>query len=130
MSAEAFNPRTVHPPLGAYSHAIAAGGPGRTLYISGQLGIDYAGTLVQGFEAQAQQCWRNIAAILEASGMTARDLVKVTTFVTDISQAGALAAIREPFLQGTRPASTLLAVAALMSPEWAIEIEAIAFKPE
>ena len=60
--------------------------------------------------------------------MTGRDLVKVITFMTNIADAGELAAVREPFLEGARPGSTLLAVAALMRPEWLIEVEAVALK--
>ena len=130
MTIRTINPDTVHAPAGAYSHAVATTGPGRHLYISGQLGLDAHGLLGHGFAGQAEQCWRNITAILEAERMTARDLVKVTTFVTDIAHAGELAAVREPFLLGARPSSTLLAVAALMRPEWLIEVEAIAFKAD
>jgi 2-iminobutanoate/2-iminopropanoate deaminase len=128
MSSNSVTPANVHPPAGAYSHGMIASGMGRTLYISGQLGLDSSGRLVEGFAGQAAQCWRNITAILQSADMTAHHLVKVTTFLTNIADAPELGRIREPFLDGARPASTLVGVSALVRPEWLIEIEAIAFK--
>ena len=130
MTNATIEPRGVYPPAGAYSHAVATRGAGRTLYISGQLGVDPDGETPDAFAEQAAQCWRNVVAILAAAGMTVHDLVKVTTFLTDIDDAGALAGIREPFLDNARPASTLVAVAALVMPAWRIEVEAVAFKSD
>lgn len=130
MTNRAINPAGVHPPAGAYSHAIAMDGPGRTLYISGQLGVDQQGETPDTFAEQASGCWRNILTILAAADMTVHDLVKVTTFLTDIGDARALGGIRETFLQAARPASTLLAVSALVMPEWLIEVEAVAFRAD
>lgn len=130
MKNRMIEPRDAYPPMGAYSHAVSTRGAGRTLYISGQLGVDRDGVVPEGFAEQAHLCWRNIVAILAADGMTVHDLVKVTTFLTDIGDARALGGIREPFLAGARPASTLIAVAALVMPEWLIEVEAVAFTSE
>ncbi|WP_293884069.1 RidA family protein [Sphingomonas sp.] len=130
MTNQAIVPQGVHPPLGAYSHAVSTRGTGRTLYVSGQLGISLEGKTPRTFAEQASQCWRNIVAILAADGMTIHDSVKITTYLTDIGNARSLASIREPFLQGARPASTLIAVAALVMPEWLIEVEAIAFRAD
>lgn len=130
MTNQAIDPPGVHPPAGAYSHAVATGGVGRTLYISGQIGVDPDGKTPDTFAEQAEQCWRNIVAILAGADMTVHDLVKVTTFLTDIGDARALGGIRASFLDGARPASTLIAVSALVMPEWLIEVEAIAFRPD
>lgn len=130
MTNRMIEPDGVYPPSGAYSHAVATRGAGRTLYISGQLGLDPDGAVGATFAEQAVRCWRNIVTILAADDMTVRDLVKVATFLTDISNARELGSIRAPFLQGARPASTLIAVSALVIPEWLIEVEAIAFKSE
>ncbi|WP_010188291.1 RidA family protein [Sphingomonas sp. PAMC 26605] len=128
MNNRTIAPKGIYPPAGAYSHAVEIRGAGKTLYISGQLGVDPDGQTPDTFAAQATLCWRNIVAILAAAEMTVHDLVKVTTFLTDIGDARPLAGIREPFLEGARPASTLVAAAALVMPEWKIEVEAIAFK--
>lgn len=126
MAIQLINPSGVHPPAGSYSHGASVHGPGRTLYISGQVGIDTDGKLADGFAGQAAQCWRNIIAVLAADAMTVNHLVKVTTFLTNIGYAAEYAAVRAPFLAGARPASTLVAVAALVRPEWLIEVEAVA----
>ena len=123
-----ITPTNIHAPAGAYSHAAVIKGAGRTLYISGQLGIDPAGVTAEDFSGQAAQCWRNITAILNCSGMTVHDLVKVTTFLTNVDNAAELGSIRATFLDGARPASTIVGTSALLRPEWQIEVEAIAFK--
>jgi len=128
MSIQPITPTDVHPPGGAYSHGVSARGQGRTLYISGQVGLTADGILAGDFAEQAAQSWRNIVAILSADGMNVHHLVKLTTYLTDISFARELGRVREPFLEGARPASTLIAVQALVMPDWLIEIEAIAFK--
>ena len=61
-----LNPATVVAPFSRYSQAVAVPAGYRWLYISGQVGATPAGTILAGFEAQAAQCWANIAAILAA----------------------------------------------------------------
>jgi 2-iminobutanoate/2-iminopropanoate deaminase len=96
------------------------------LYVSGQVGVTPEGRVLDGAEAQIEQAWRNVLSVLEAAGMGPRDLVKVTTFLLDRADLAAARAIRERMLQGAEPASTLLIVAGLASPEWRVEIEAVA----
>lgn len=120
------NPSTVAPPFSRYSHGIEAPGSARWLHISGQVGVAPDGTVRHGAEAQIEQAWRNLLAVLESAGMNARDLVKVTIFLTDRSYLPASRQIRDRMLQGAEPASTLLIVNGLASAEWLVEIEAIA----
>jgi enamine deaminase RidA (YjgF/YER057c/UK114 family) len=74
------SPTTVAPPFSRYSHGIEVPASARWLHISGQVGVAPDGTVRQGAEAQIEQTWRNLLAILESAGMGPRDLVKVTTF--------------------------------------------------
>jgi enamine deaminase RidA (YjgF/YER057c/UK114 family) len=67
-----------------------------------------------------------VLSVLEAAGMGPRDLVKVTTFLIDRADLPTARTVRERMLQGAAPASTLLFVAGLASPEWLVEIEATA----
>lgn len=128
MTNKTIVPETVQAPAGAYSHAVVAQGPGRTLYISGQLGVDRNGVTGATFADQARHCWENIVAILDADDMTVNDLVKLTTYLTDVANVAELGHIRGPFLGSARPASTLIGISALVRPEWMIEVEAFAFK--
>ena len=61
-----------------------------------------------------------------AGGGTLADIVKITTFLTDIRYREELVPIREEFFGKTTPAATQVAVSALGRPEWLIEVEAIA----
>jgi enamine deaminase RidA (YjgF/YER057c/UK114 family) len=90
------------------------------------VGVAPDGTLRQGAEAQIEQAWRNLLAVLESAGMGPHDLVKVTTFLIDRSHLQASRQIRDRMLQGAEPASTLLIVSGLARAEWLVEIEAIA----
>jgi enamine deaminase RidA (YjgF/YER057c/UK114 family) len=120
------NPQDVAPPLGAYSQGVVAPAQGRWLYVAGQVGIRPDGTVPQGFEAQVDQAWRNVVAVLAAADMRPDDLVKITTFVIDPAHLPLMAPIRARYLGEARPASTLVVAAALARPEWLVEVEAVA----
>lgn len=119
-------PATIAPPFSSYSHAIEVPVNARWLFISGQVGVRPDGTLAPGIDAQVDQAWQNIVAILEDAGMSAADLVHVNTYVTSPDHVGAVRAGREKYLAGHRPASTLCIVAGLASPDWLFEAEAVA----
>jgi enamine deaminase RidA (YjgF/YER057c/UK114 family) len=123
------NPSTVAKPASSYSQAVEVPANARWLYISGQIGVAPDGTPREGIEAQADQCWTNIRNILTAAGMGVGDIVKITTYLTNKGHLGTSRTARDKALEGARPASTLVVVAALASPAWLIEIEAVAAKP-
>jgi len=123
-----LNPPTVVKPFSHYSQAVEAPANCRWLHISGQVGVTPDGTIRTGFEAQAKQCWVNIAAILTAAGMSVEDLVKVNIFVTGAEHVAASRAIRDAALNSAEPASTFLVIAALAHPDLVVEIEAVAAK--
>lgn len=125
---KAHNPPTVVKPQSAYHQAVEVAPNARWLHISGQLGIGADGKLREGTAAQAEQAWTNILNLLAAAGMGPEDLVKVTTFIIDPKDVGVVRTAREKALGGVRPASTLLVIQALASPDYRIEIEATAAK--
>ena len=124
---ERIQPASVNDPK-AYAQAIRSGG---MLYVSGQVALDRDGALVgEGdVEAQTDFVWRQIGAILAAAGAGYRDVVKVTTYVRDMSARTALMAIRARYLGEHRAASTLIGVSALARPEFLVEIEVVAEIP-
>jgi len=130
MTVQAINPETISAPLGAYSQAILTAGPGRTLNISGQIGIRADGRVASGFAEQADAAWKNIVEILGAAGMDVSNLIKVVTYLTDPADAARLAEIRSKYLGNNRPASTMVVVKSLLKSDWLIEIEATAFKAQ
>ena len=120
------NPETVVAPASFYSQAAEVGQAARWLHISGQVGAAPDGTLAEGFAAQSEQVWRNIAALLDAAGMSMENLVIVRALLVDRAHLGAYREIRDRHLKGHRAASTLLIVAGLADERWLIEIEALA----
>ena len=121
-----YNPEEVAPPFSRYSHAAEAPGDWRWLHISGQVGNKADGTMLDGFEEQATQTWKNIRAILADAGMGPADIVKINMFLTDSSQVPASRTTRDAALDGAQPACTLFVVAGLADPSWLVEIEVIA----
>lgn len=102
---------------------------GHTVYIAGQVSAGADGNVVgKGDpEAQVRQVWRNIEAAVKAAGGTLQQVVKTTTYVTNIQYAAAVRKVREEVFQSSNPpTSTLLVVAGLASPDYMVEIEAIA----
>jgi len=115
------NPNTVAAPGGPYSHGIETPPNARWLHIAGQIGV-----APEDFDGQADQCWRNIKAILAAAGMGVENLVKVTHFLTRAEDIAAYGRVRSRHLGEARPASTLLVISALARPGLLVEVEAIA----
>ena len=120
---ELLIPKGVAPPASNYSHGVVVPAAARRLIIAGQIGLDPDGSLAEGMEAQMERCWLNIFAILKAAGMTKRDLVKISAFVTRDGVTARYREIRDRMLEGHAPAATYLVVAGLASPEMLVEIE-------
>jgi enamine deaminase RidA (YjgF/YER057c/UK114 family) len=79
------------------------------------------------FSAQLEQVYGNLARALASVGGSLRDLVKTTTYITDLSQIGVLREIRARYLDATHPpTNTLIPLPALARPELLVEIEAVA----
>jgi 2-iminobutanoate/2-iminopropanoate deaminase len=111
------------PPNGIYTPAIVVGD---LVFTSGQIGIDSkTGQLPEGFEAQFEQVFRNLAAVLEASGSSTDLMVKTTVFLADMNDYAKMNELYRAKFKGDPPARTTVQVAAL--PRAArIEIEAVA----
>nr|QKY14847.1 2-iminopropanoate deaminase (RIDA) [Polytomella parva] len=110
--------------LGPYSQAIKAG---KTVYVSGQLGIvpgtkNFASVEVEG---QAEQALKNMGAILEASGASYKDVVKTTILLADINDFAKVNAVYAKFFTEKPPARSTFAVKDLPLAA-RVEIEAIA----
>ena len=123
------NPSSVFPPFSAYSHAVQCTGSFRWLHISGQVGVDLEGRVSSDSEAQHRQTWRNILAILAAADMAPEHLVKVTAYITDAADTATYRQVRDETIPGVECASTLLVISGLASPDFKVEIEAIAAAP-
>jgi 2-iminobutanoate/2-iminopropanoate deaminase len=114
------------PPIATYySQAVEVSSVARTVYISGQVGVDTNGKLADDFATQCRQTLLNLQAQLRAAGMTFDNVVKLNTILPDLANIGELRRIRAEIMGDSKPASTLV-VGGLVNPEYTIEIEAIA----
>ncbi|AZS84022.1 RidA family protein [Streptomyces griseoviridis] len=118
-------------PAAQYTHVVTA--TGRLVAVSGQLALDEEGRIVgEGDpQAQAHQVFENLRRCLSAAGARFDDVIKLTFFVTDIAHLPAIRAARAAHLPDDRlPAVSAVQVAALVRPEFLMEIEALAVLPE
>lgn len=111
--------------VGPYSQAVVALG-GKTVYLSGQIGLEPAtGELVaESFEAQVRQAFANLKAVVSAAGGTLDNVVKLTLFLTDLGKFASANAIMAELIPQPFPARSTVGVASL--PKGAqFEVEAI-----
>lgn len=113
--------------VNGYSHAVA--GVGRLIAVSGQLPVDREGVIVDSTDAlaQARQVFVNLDSALRAAGAGARDILRLTFYLTDLTDLGAVRAARDEFIgDGPKPASSLVQVSQLALSAARVEIDALA----
>jgi len=110
--------------VGPYSQAVVAG---NFVFVSGQIPLDArTGKVVEGgVEAQAEQAFRNLAAVLEAAGSSLDRVVKVTLYIKNMSDFSAVNEVYGRFFGGeVLPARACVEVSALPKGVL-VEVEAI-----
>jgi reactive intermediate/imine deaminase len=112
---------------GSFSPGIAVDGR-RLVFVSGCVANDASGQVVGKGDvaAQTRQTFANMAAILAEAGASLADVVKITTFLVPMDRYGEFQAVRAEVFAGRYPASSTVGVNCLVSPDYLIEIEAIA----
>lgn len=115
--------------MGPYSQGVVTTG-GKLVFISGQVPQDAFGHLVGkgDLEAQTRQVFANLKTMVEAMGGTVANIVKITIFVVKVTPHAyeILGHVRREFWSTDFPASTLVEIKALASPDFLIEVEAFA----
>jgi enamine deaminase RidA (YjgF/YER057c/UK114 family) len=125
-----LNPASIAKP-GGYTHVVEAVGPGRLIYIAGQLGLNRDNRLVGDFRAQAEQTFVNLKNALAAVGAGFEHVVKLNNYLIDISDLAIFREVRDRFIDtAAPPASTTIAISALARPGALIEVEAVAVVPD
>jgi enamine deaminase RidA (YjgF/YER057c/UK114 family) len=110
------NPDSVAPPVGSYSHLAIVKAGTDLLFVAGQVGMRPDGSVPVDVNEQYRQSLKNILAILASEGCGSDDIVKLKS----------IREIRLELLGKSKPPSTLIYVPNLASPEFLVEIEAIA----
>ena len=125
-----INPSTMAKPPG-YTHLVEVNGPGRTIYIAGQLGYDGAGKQGADFREQATLVYENLKAAVESVGGKMENIVKLNAYLTDIrAQLPIYREVRDLFVNvAAPPASTTIEISKLAREGALLEVEAVAILP-
>jgi enamine deaminase RidA (YjgF/YER057c/UK114 family) len=124
-----INPDTMFVPPG-YTQVVETTGPGRIVYIAGQLGIDKNGRLPGDFRAQAKQTYENLKNALASVGGKMEHIVKLNNYLLDIGHISLIREVRASYLNSDAPpASTTLQVSGFALVGALLEIEAVAILP-
>jgi enamine deaminase RidA (YjgF/YER057c/UK114 family) len=100
---------------------------GNQVFVSGMTAHDLEGNVAGGKDMYSQACqaFEKMKALMEAAGGSMANVVKLTIFVTDISERKEVWRARENYFTGNFPACSLLGISALATPELKVEIEGI-----
>jgi enamine deaminase RidA (YjgF/YER057c/UK114 family) len=105
-----------------YSRAVRSGDE---VHIAGTTGYDYAKMAMPDDVAeQTRNIYATFAAVMKEAGGGLADIVRLRTFVTDVSYCEAVVRVQGEFFSEIRPAATIVVVSALLKPEMKVEIEA------
>lgn len=128
MTIQTSNPAGVYAPTGQYSQVARVPSGSDMLFISGQGPQAEDGRIVGvgDMTAQAEQIFHNLQTILAAHGATFAHVAKATTYITDMSRLAEFNAVRAKYYGSAKPASALVAVTALVDPDWLLEVELVA----
>ena len=118
----------IRQPSGHFSHAISAEAKGRLVFISGMTARRADGTIagIGDIEAQTRQVCENLKSAVEAAGGTMDDVCRVDVYVRNMEQFDSIHKVRREYFKNPPPASTMVEVSKFTSPDYLIEINAIA----
>lgn len=118
-------------PNGHFSQATMIEASGRLLFVSGMTARRPDGSIagLGDIEAQTRQVCENLKAAVEAAGGTLADICRVDVYVRNIEHFETIHKVRREYFKAPLPASTMVEVSKMVSPEYLIEISAIAVLP-
>lgn len=118
-------------PNGHFSHATAIAAKGTLVFISGMTARRADGSIagLGNVEEQTRQVCENVKAAVEEAGGTLDDIVRVDVYVRNMEHFDTIHKVRREYFTGIAPASTMVEVNKFTSPDYLIEINAIAVLP-
>ncbi len=122
----------VRKPIGTFSQATVVEAKGRLVFISGMTARRPDGSIagIGNITEQTQQVCENIQAAVRAAGGTLDHVCRVDVYVRNMEHFDAIHAVRKKYFKHPLPASTMVEVTKMVSPEYLIEINAIAVIPD
>src|SRR5204862_5447108 len=131
MSKKQNQSDNIRQPSGHFSQAISIEAKGQLVFISGMTSRRADGTIagVGDIEAQTRQVCENLKAAVEAAGGTMDDICRVDVYVRNMEHFEKIHQARREYFKNAPPASTMVEVTKMTSPDYLIEINAIAVVP-
>jgi reactive intermediate/imine deaminase len=119
-------------PIGNFSQATMVEAKGRLVFVSGMTARCPDGSIagVGDITVQTRQVCENIKTAVEAAGGTLNHVCRVDVYVRNMEHFDAIHAVRREYFKPPLPASTMVEVTKMVSPDYLIEINAIAVIPE
>lgn len=117
----------INPTGASFSQAYEISGHKRLLFVSGQVPEDDQERVPADFRSQAELAWKNVEVQLKAAGMSLRDIVKFTVYLSDRKYRRENYEVRHQVLGDHQPAMTII-ITGIYDAQWLLEIEAIAAK--
>lgn len=119
-------------PLGHFSQATVVEARGKLVFVSGMTARRADGSIagIGNIEEQTRQVCENIKAAMEASGGSLKDVCRVDVYVRNMEHFDIIHKVRREYFTPPLPASTMVEVSKMYSPEYLIEINAIGVIPE
>jgi len=121
----------IRQPSGHFSQATVIEARGKLVFISGMTSRRADGTIagIGDIEVQTRQVCENLKAAVEAAGGTMDDIVRVDVYVRNMEHFDQIHKVRRQYFQAPAPASTMVEICKMTSPDYLIEINAIAVLP-
>jgi reactive intermediate/imine deaminase len=121
----------IRQPSGHFSQAIAIEAKGKLVFLSGMTARRPDGTIagIGDIEAQTRQVCENLKAAVEAAGGTMDHICRVDVYVRNMEHFDRIHKVRREYFKAPAPASTMVEIVKMTSPDYLIEINAIAVVP-
>ena len=128
MSKKQIQSDKIRQPSGHFSQAIEVEAKGKLVFISGMTSRRADGTIagIGDIEAQTRQVCENLKSAVEAAGGTMDDICRVDVYVRNMEHFDKIHKVRREYFKSPAPASTMVEVSKFTSPDYLIEINAIA----
>jgi reactive intermediate/imine deaminase len=122
----------IRQPSGHFSQATIIEARGKLVFISGMTSRRADGTIagVGDIEVQTRQVCENLKAAVEAAGGAMDDIVRVDVYVRNMEHFDQIHKVRREYFKAPAPASTMVEICKMTSPDYLIEINAIAVLPD